>query len=204
MAETSRLNRIEAALRGAASALSAPPERRWALVGGLAVSARCEPRFTRDVDLAVSLSTDAEAETLVHSLIGTGYQVVATVEHEARRRLATVRLAAPDESAAGVVVDLLFASSGIESEVAEGADAIEILPTLIAPVARVGDLIALKLLSRDDERRPQDAADLRALRAIADAGEWARALASVRLIVARGFDRGRPLEGELEALRTGG
>lgn len=27
-------------------------ERGWALVGGLAVSVRTEPRFTRDVDLA--------------------------------------------------------------------------------------------------------------------------------------------------------
>lgn len=28
----------------------------WALVGGLAVSARLEPRFTRDIDLAVSVA----------------------------------------------------------------------------------------------------------------------------------------------------
>lgn len=35
-----------------------------ALVGGLAVSVRTEPRFTRDVDLAVGVVDDAEAETL--------------------------------------------------------------------------------------------------------------------------------------------
>ncbi len=34
----------------------------FALVGGLAVSARTEPRFTRDADLAVALTSDAEAE----------------------------------------------------------------------------------------------------------------------------------------------
>ncbi len=33
----------------------------YALVGGLAVSARAEPRTTRDVDLAVSVADDREA-----------------------------------------------------------------------------------------------------------------------------------------------
>lgn len=28
------------------------------LVGGLAVSVRCDPRFTRDVDLAIALQND--------------------------------------------------------------------------------------------------------------------------------------------------
>ncbi len=40
----------------------------FAVVGGLAVSVRTEPRFTRDADLAVALSTDAEAEALIHTL----------------------------------------------------------------------------------------------------------------------------------------
>jgi hypothetical protein len=34
---------------------------RWALIGGLAVSTRIEPRFTRDIDLAVSVPDDASA-----------------------------------------------------------------------------------------------------------------------------------------------
>jgi hypothetical protein len=37
-----------------------------ALVGGLAVSVRAEVRFTRDVDIAVRVASDAEAEALVH------------------------------------------------------------------------------------------------------------------------------------------
>lgn len=40
----------------------------FALVGGLAVSARTEPRFTRDADLAVALASDAEAEALIREL----------------------------------------------------------------------------------------------------------------------------------------
>jgi hypothetical protein len=36
----------------------------WAMLGGLAVSIRTEPRFTRDVDLAVAVAADDEAERL--------------------------------------------------------------------------------------------------------------------------------------------
>ncbi len=36
---------------------------RWALIGGLAVAVRAEPRFTRDVDLAVAVADDRELET---------------------------------------------------------------------------------------------------------------------------------------------
>ena len=34
----------------------------WALVGGLAVSARTEPRFTRDIDIVVAVEDDTRAE----------------------------------------------------------------------------------------------------------------------------------------------
>ncbi|OLC82383.1 MAG: hypothetical protein AUH72_06885 [Acidobacteria bacterium 13_1_40CM_4_65_8] len=64
----------------------------FALVGGLAVSARTEPRFTRDADLAVALASDAEAEALIHSLRARDYGIEAVVEQEAVGRLATVRL----------------------------------------------------------------------------------------------------------------
>ncbi len=36
----------------------------WALVGGLAVSARTQPRFTADADLAVAVSDDHAAEAM--------------------------------------------------------------------------------------------------------------------------------------------
>ena len=47
-------------------------QQAWALVGGLAVSVRTEPRFTRDLDLAVAVANDTEAEGLVHRLHGYG------------------------------------------------------------------------------------------------------------------------------------
>jgi hypothetical protein len=48
---------------------------RTALLGGLAVSTWTEPRFTRDVDLAVAVQTDADAERLVHGLLQRGYRL---------------------------------------------------------------------------------------------------------------------------------
>jgi len=40
----------------------------FALVGGLAVSVRTEPRFTRDADVAVAVADDPGAEALIHTL----------------------------------------------------------------------------------------------------------------------------------------
>jgi hypothetical protein len=44
----------------------------FALVGGWAVSVRVEPRFTRDIDLAVAVAGDAQAEALVSALATEG------------------------------------------------------------------------------------------------------------------------------------
>ena len=105
---------LEAALRQIHTDLT-DSHVSFALVGGLAVSARTEPRFTRDADLAVALSGDAEAEALIHSLRARGYGIEAIVEQEAVGRLATVRLTRSHVPRTPVV-DLLFASSGIEPE----------------------------------------------------------------------------------------
>jgi len=173
-----------------------------ALVGGLAVAVRTEPRFTRDADLAVSVTDDSEAEALVRQLQVLGYRVAAIVEQEATRRLATVRLIPPGERERGVVVDLLFASSGIEPEIVAGAQAVEVMPGLSVPVARAGHLIALKLLARDDERRPQDHVDLVALRAQADGATWDLARSALALVTERRFNRGRDLLAALDQLRA--
>lgn len=171
----------------------------FALIGGLAVSARAEPRFTRDADLAVALASDAEAEALIHQLRGLGYRIDAVLEQEAAGRLATVRLSRSRRSSPPVI-DLLFASSGIEPEVVAEAELIELLQNLTIRVARTGHLIALKVLSRDDVSRPQDLADLRALLRVATSDELARARRSLALIAARGYHRGRDLVPELDAL----
>lgn len=193
------MNSLEAALRRIASELDARG-RRWALVGGLAVSARAEPRTTRDVDVVVEVKDDADAEALILDLQTGGFRVLAVVEQDAVHRLATARLVAPGGTERGVVVDLLFASSGIEPEVARGADSIEVLADLRIPVARVGHLVALKLLARDDRQRPQDLDDLRALLHESSDADLAIARDAVRTIEARGYHRERRLAEALESL----
>lgn len=41
----------------------------WALIGGWAAGLRAEPRFTRDVDLAIAVSDDAAAEAMTRRLL---------------------------------------------------------------------------------------------------------------------------------------
>jgi hypothetical protein len=174
--------------------------KKWSVVGGLAVVVRGEPRFTRDADLAVAVGGDAEAESLVRWLQGRGYGVLATVEQQATGRLATVRLLPPGEDAEGIVLDLLFASSGIESEVTATAELLEVLPKLKLPVARTSHLIALKVLSRDDVRRPTDLADLRSLIARASREDIQEAEGLLSLITQRGYHRDRDLRSLLQDL----
>jgi predicted nucleotidyltransferase len=194
MAEVTRLAEI---LRRVSTDLAARGAR-FALVGGFAVSARTEPRFTRDLDFAVSVEGDPEAEALVRILTSAGYIPGFVAEQEATHRLASVRLQAPAGGLEAVMVDLLFASSGIEPEIVRGADELELVPGLSMPIASVGHLIALKILSRDDRRRPQDAADLRALVRAAAPADLALAREAIAAITQRGYHRNRDLPGGLE------
>lgn len=173
----------------------------FALIGGLAVSVRTAPRFTQDVDLAVAVPDDAAAEQTVKALMDRSYGLMATVEHDTAGRLATARLRLP---ASAQIVDLLFSSSGIEPEIVAAADMIYVAAGLRLPVAQVGHLLALKLLARDDERRPLDIADLRHLLEVADNRELQRAREAIALITERGYDRGRDLAAALDDLLRSG
>lgn len=187
LAASSPLSRLDSVLRRAAGDLG-DLGRQWALVGALAVSARAEPRFTRDVDLVVAVTSDDDAERVIRDLQRRGYRLDAIVEQEATRRLATARLSPPEE--AGVVLDARF-------------DALEILPGLRVPVATSGHLIALKILARDDRIRSQDRVDLVALAAAAWPADIEQARAALALIAQRGFHRGKNLVADLEEfLRT--
>jgi hypothetical protein len=123
------------------------------------------------------------------------------VEQDAVGRLATVRLT-PSTEAEPPVIDLLFASSGIESEIVAEAEPIELLPDLTLNVARTPHLIAMKVLSRDDIERPQDLVDLRALLRVVSSDELTRTRELLALIASRGYHRGRDLAAELERLSS--
>jgi hypothetical protein len=109
----------------------------WALIGGLAVSFRAEPRFTKDVDLAIAVADDHEAEAIVNRMQVRGYALTAVVEQEYVGRLATARLVHPAPGTSSAFIDLLFASSGIEDEIVSQADRVEALPGIVMPVATV-------------------------------------------------------------------
>jgi predicted nucleotidyltransferase len=167
-----------------------------ALVGGLAVGVHVLPRATRDADFAIAVANDAESERIVRDLVARGYGLVLALEETNQGRLSTVRLASRVDGR--TLVDLLFASSGIEAEVVAAAERVEISFGVEANVARRGHLVALKLLARRDAR-PQDDQDLVALLDDITESELMLARESASLIMARGFHRSKDLLAELNA-----
>jgi predicted nucleotidyltransferase len=166
----------------------------FALVGGLAVSLRGEERTTRDVDLAVSVDSDLAAETTVKLLLERGYRIQAVLEKKSHGRLATVRLDPPTfPDTRSILVDLLFASCGIEPEIVQEAEQLEIYPDLTLPVATLSSLLSMKILSADDEERFQDKADILSLLRNAKKEDLDRTKELLALIDTRGFGRGRDL-----------
>lgn len=188
------LTKFELALRRIAEALTTLGQQ-YALVGGLAVGARAEPRFTQDIDIAIRVEDDEQAERLIQQLHSRGYCLISLVEQDAVGRLATARM---QDLTAELVVDLLFASSGLESDIALAAEGLELFPDLAFPVARSGHLIASKILARDDKRRPQDRLDLKNLLSEASEADLELARRSVLLIQERGYGRGRDLASVLQ------
>ena len=173
---------------------------RHAVVGGHAVSARTEPRFTRVLDIAVAVADDRQAETIVGALVARGYRIVALIEQETTGRLATVRL--EHASTLGVIVDLLFATAGIEPELVAAASPLQVLADLVLPVASVGHLLAMKTLSVDDQKRPQDRTDMAALLRVATVVDLRDAEQALGLITERGCNRGRDLSAMFGKLRA--
>ncbi len=167
---------------------------RYAFVSGVAVGVRGRPLMTRDLDVAVSVANDGEAEAVVHQLQTRGYTVFTLVEQTGAERLATARLRGPR----GVVVDVLFASSGLEPEVVARAEVVDVVPGVSAPVARAEELLATKVLSMAP-RRPNDASDAQWLLEVGDVDlEVVRT--NLELITDRGFNRGERLQEKLEGL----
>jgi hypothetical protein len=79
------------------------------------------------------------------------------------------------------------------------ADTIDAVPGFSVPVARLGHLIALKVLARDDRTRPHDRVDLAALLRRADSPALDEAREALTLVMRRGYHRGRDLLAALDA-----
>jgi hypothetical protein len=113
------------------------------------------------------------------------------VEHERQDRLSTARLSSPEM----VIVDLLFASSGIEQEIAERARPLEVAGVGTIPVARAEELLAMKVLSMTN-RRLQDRIDAERLIELASV-DLNAVRSNLGLIRDRGYHREQDLEAKL-------
>ncbi len=188
------MNRLQRALIRLAADLRRL-DVRWALIGGLAVSARAEPRTTKDVDLAVAVEGNPELESLVRDLLARGYRISSPPhEHLDLDRIASVHLQAPGTG--GVIVDLLAATSGIEPEVVAAAEPFEVYAGFTAPLVTTGHLLALKTLAG----RFQDLADFQNLIQHSENRHLQEARDAMDLITRRGFNRGKDLQAEFMRL----
>ena len=167
---------------------------RWALIGGLAIGVRAEPRTTKDIDIMIAVDRPQDDQQIVGDFLARGYRLLQVLERKDRDRMATVRLVAPGEAAEGIVVDLLFASSGIEPEVVDSAELLEIVPGLVVPVATIGHLLALKTRAGRDK----DLLDFPLLLPHATPQDIRQAREALALISQRGFvgDEDRDLQAE--------
>ena len=155
------------------------------------MSIRTVERLTKDMDLAVAVSSDAEAEEIVLSLSRSGYFVDTVIEQDKAKRLSTVRMISKGE--VEMYIDLLFASSGIEPEVVKFAEESEIFSGVSGLVATIPSLIALKVLSANSKTRMQDIIDLQYLIKKATSAENETARDLMRLITERDFNRNKDL-----------
>jgi hypothetical protein len=169
----------------------------YAVVGGLAASALGEARFTRDIDVALMVNNDEEAENCIYGFVQRGYVVVATVEQEATHRLATARLKHPN----GVLCDLIFATCGIESEIVTNAQPVELFPGKWVTTATAESMIAMKVLSATPNR-PRDLGDLQAMLRVNPTIDENRVAALFATMTKRGYSRGQDLNEKWHRLRA--
>ena len=173
---------------------------KYALVGGLAVSFRALERATKDIDVAIATTDDTEAENIILSLQSLGFHPATLLENKKQKRISTVRLLSAEFP--GVYLDLLFATSGIEPEVVESAEPVEVLPEVIVQLATRPSLLAMKVLSSTSKHRRQDLLDIDNLFAEATTEEIIHAKKLVSLIQERGFNHQQDLLALFDKLLT--
>lgn len=154
-------------------------DRPWALVGALAVAARSEARATLDIDVAVAVDNLADSQWVTSKLREAG------LTWQSDLGPAMTSFSVPEGPPAGLKLDVLFSLAGIENEVARDAESLEVLPGLELPVAALGDLIALKLLSAEEPEREHDLRDLRTLLVKVASDDIDRARSLIQLLEAR-------------------
>jgi hypothetical protein len=134
-------------------------------------------------------------------LLGRGCGIHANSEQKTAKNLATCRLierANPD----GSIVDLFFASFGIEDEVLLSVSEEEIAEGILRPIVQAEDLIAIKLLAISNRNRPRDSEDILNLLEHAPAARLERIRELLRLMAERRPATATGLEQRLDELIT--
>ena len=171
-----------------------------ALVGGVAVGVWAGERLTKDLDFALAVKNDKDAESLVKKMLNKGFSVEKMLEHKPTNSLSVVILSSPKIGKIQYRVDLIFVQSGIEKEIVDKALVTKEGKNITLRVASVGHLIAQKILSMHDDLRPQDRSDLKNLISIADKNDIELAKKSIDLITKRGFNQKKDLEQKLNVM----
>jgi hypothetical protein len=126
----------------------------YALVGGLAVSLRGQPRVTADVDMVIAIDLD-RALQIVDELNNSKFAPLFSGVADVIQRSFILPIRHRDT---GVKVDLAIGLSGFEQQAIQRANIVEVggCPT---KVATAEDLVIMKVLAG----RPQDEQDLAGL-----------------------------------------
>jgi len=127
---------------------------RFALIGGLAVSLRGQPRMTVDVDLVILADID-QALRLAQELSSTPFEPLFPGVEEVVARSFILPLR---HRATGIRVDVAIGMSGFERQAVSRATKVTIGDVRV-PVVAVEDLLVMKALAG----RPQDEQDIRGL-----------------------------------------
>ncbi len=139
-----------------------------ALIGGLAVSLRGQPRMTLDVDLVIHAEI-ADVLRLVADLSQTTFSPLFSGVEEVVAKAFILPLR---HRTTGIRVDLAIGMSGFERHAIERATRMPIGSGTI-PVVTVEDLLVMKALAG----RPQDEEDIRGIVAVhGESIDWKRCL----------------------------
>jgi hypothetical protein len=122
----------------------------FALIGGIAVAVRGEPRFTADIDAVLGIELD-RALKLLESLKDSDFQALFSDAAEVVKRSFILPL---KHRSTKIKVDLAIGLSGFERQLISRATLVD-FGFLALPVATAEDLLLMKLLAG----RPRDTDD---------------------------------------------
>jgi hypothetical protein len=163
----------------------------YALIGGLAVSLRAQPRVTADVDLVIAADVD-RALKLAGALEKTTFRPFFQDVTDVIEKAYILPLCHRRTS---VKVDMAIGMSGFERQAVARAQRLEVAGAMIS-VATAEDLLIMKVLAG----RPQDEQDLQGL--VIAQGEFLDWDYCLRVAADLGEAIDQPLVSRIQSLRT--